>query len=117
MTKSQVLCQQGFYKDAIDPATKALRIAEANFPGEPNKISKSLNNLAFIYDRQGVYALSEPLYRRSLELAIQLFGPDHPNASAILKGLAACCRGIGRNDEAEFLEERSLRSKSVRQTD
>ena len=47
-------------------------------------VAKSLNNLVGLYKTQGQYAQAEPLYKRSLAIAEQSLGPDHP-AFALLR--------------------------------
>ena len=38
----------------------------------------SLNNLAFLYERQGLYGEAEPLYEQALQHAEQVLGQAHP---------------------------------------
>lgn len=52
---------------------------------------------------------AEPLYRRSLELAEQAHGPDHPATGLALNNLGGFLRDEGRADEAEPLMRRALR--------
>ena len=53
----------GDYDRAIVAAKKALEIAEDNVGPDHPKVATSLNNLAFIYNKQGQYTQAEPLYR------------------------------------------------------
>src|SRR5712692_7684498 len=58
------LYQQGKYAEAAATAVEALRVAEATFGPEDARTATSLNNLAFLYEKQGKYAEAEPLFRR-----------------------------------------------------
>ena len=47
------LYQQGKYAEAAASAHEALRVAEATFGPEDARTATSLNNLAFLYEKQG----------------------------------------------------------------
>ena len=51
-------------------------------------MATSLNNLAYLYKRQGRYAEAEPLYLRSLAILEKALGPDHPSVALSLNNLA-----------------------------
>jgi tetratricopeptide (TPR) repeat protein len=57
---------------------------------------------------EGRYDQAEPLYRRALSLAEQVYGPDHLEVSAILNNLAVLYKYTGDFEEAERLYQRAL---------
>jgi hypothetical protein len=48
----------------------------------------SLNNLAFLLQRQGDLAGARPLFERALAIRERVLGPDHPNTAQSRKNLA-----------------------------
>jgi len=70
-----------------------------------------LNNLAAVYHAQGRYAEAEPLYERSLLIAENALGPEHPYVAVVCENMAKLCKQIGKEDEAERLE---ARARSIR---
>ncbi|MFM8733916.1 MAG: tetratricopeptide repeat protein [Pirellulales bacterium] len=75
-------------------------------PRDLSTLGCVLGDLAQAVDRPSE---AEPLYRRSLELAEQVHGPDHPATGLALNNLGAFLRDEGRADEAEPLMRRALR--------
>ena len=59
-----------------------------------------LNNLAGLYDAQGLYAQAEPLYKRSLAIAEKALGPEHPDVATVLKNYTELLRKTGREADA-----------------
>ncbi|MDZ4723273.1 MAG: tetratricopeptide repeat protein, partial [candidate division Zixibacteria bacterium] len=82
-------------------------------PDHPD-VALSLNNLAFLYNTQGQYALAEPLYKRALEIREKALGPDHPNVAGSLENMAALYRATEREKEAEKLEQRAARIRGIK---
>ena len=54
-----------------------LQSGRAFGPNNP-AVAASLNNLAALYRARGEYAAAEPLYRRSLDIALKRMGEGHP---------------------------------------
>ncbi|NJN13334.1 MAG: CHAT domain-containing protein, partial [Richelia sp. RM1_1_1] len=51
-------------------------------------VAASLNNLAALYQLQGNYSSSEPLYLRSLAIWEKVLGKEHPNVATSLNNLS-----------------------------
>jgi tetratricopeptide (TPR) repeat protein len=73
-----------------------------------------LNNLAYLYDCQGEYAQSGPLYERALAILEKVLGPDHFRVGQVLSNMAERCRKMGKKDEAERLEARAAKIRANR---
>jgi hypothetical protein len=56
-------------------------------PEHPNTLT-SVNNRAALLETKGEYAAAEHLYRRALESARKVLGPDHPRAKLFERNLA-----------------------------
>jgi tetratricopeptide (TPR) repeat protein len=67
--------------------------------GRPS--SPNLNNLAFLYEKEGRYAEAEPLKKRALAIDEQALGPDNPTVAGMLLNVAEFYEVQGRYDEAE----------------
>jgi CHAT domain-containing protein/tetratricopeptide (TPR) repeat protein len=67
-----------------------------------------LNNLGFLYLKQGRYADAEPLYKRSLAIWEKALGPSHPNVATALNHLGNLYTTQGRYADAEPLLKRAL---------
>jgi len=68
----------------------------------------SLNNLALLYDNQGLYAKAEPLYQRALAIYEKALGPEHPDTATSLNNLAGLYASQGLYAKAEPLYQRAL---------
>ena len=104
------LYRAGQYAQGVVVAQQALEVAEQE--NNPEHLAASLNNLAALYDTQGLYAQAEPLFKRSLAIREQALGPDHPDVAASLHNLAALYRATGRAEEAKALEDRAARIRA-----
>ncbi|WP_103670392.1 tetratricopeptide repeat protein [Pseudanabaena sp. BC1403] len=78
------------------------------------ELANSLNNLGILYDYQGKYSESEPLYWRSLEIRERELGANHPEVSTSLNNIAALYYSQGKYSEAEPLYQRSLKIREWR---
>ena len=67
-----------------------------------------MNHLAGLYADQDGYTEAEPLYRRALAIFETARGPDHPDVTESVAGLAELYRLEGRYAEAEPLYQRLL---------
>jgi tetratricopeptide (TPR) repeat protein len=94
--------------DIVRTAAKKLRLAEKALGPEHVDVAKWLVTLARLYAEEGEHALSEPLYKRSLDIRLKALGAGHPDVAESLIGLGAACREQGRYAEAEPLLRRAL---------
>jgi hypothetical protein len=73
--------------------------------------------MAATYDRVGLFAKSEPLYREFLEAARQQFGRDHPRAAAAMGQLGRNLLWQMRPAEAEPVLRECLAIRQKREPD
>jgi tetratricopeptide (TPR) repeat protein len=59
------------------------------------------------------YTQADTLYQRALAIREKAFGANHPDVAASLENLAALCREMGRDKEAEPLEARAAAIRTV----
>ncbi len=71
--------------------------------------------MADLYRAQGRYADAAPLYRHSLDILKETFGPDQPSVATVLINLAELDRAQGRYKEAEpnYRSALAIREKSL----
>ena len=62
------LYRTGKYDRSFVVARKALEVAEKNVGPDHSDVGAILNNLALIYETQGLYAPAAPLYKRALAI-------------------------------------------------
>jgi tetratricopeptide (TPR) repeat protein len=98
----------GEYVRGAELAEEALRVARSAFGDTDQRTLTSLNNLAFLYERQGRYGDAEPLYGQALERSREALGPDHPDTLQSLNNLAFLYERQGRYGDAEPLLEQAL---------
>ncbi len=77
-------------------------------------MATSLNNLALFYNSQGQYAQAEPLFKRSLAIMEEAFGPDHPDVAASLENMAALYLKTGREKAAKELDHRAEAIRAIK---
>ncbi|MDR3377873.1 MAG: tetratricopeptide repeat protein [Verrucomicrobiae bacterium] len=94
---------------ANEHAYKLLDLAE-NAPDQHVRENalRSVNRQANLLANTAHFALAEPLYRKSLQLAERNLGPDHPTVVALLSNLALLLKATNRLVEAEQLVCRAL---------
>ncbi len=97
--------QAAKYDLAAKLAKKQLALAEKHLPSH---VATSLNNLGALYNEQGLYALAEPLYKRSLAIVEKALGPNHPRVATGLNNLALLYKTQGKFALAEPLYKRAL---------
>jgi CHAT domain-containing protein/Flp pilus assembly protein TadD len=108
------LYKQGRYKEAIQPAERALRISK-NTVGEAHPLyATSLNNLAALYYSTSRNTESERLYLEALNVRRKALGVDHSDYATSLSNLATLYHSTGRYTEAEplYLEALEVRRKA-----
>lgn len=79
------------------------------------RLTKSLNNLAALYQLQGKYFLADNLYERCLDIKLALYGEEHLETAINLHNLAVLNCARKRWEKAEILFHRALeiREKSL----
>ena len=82
------LYETGNYAEATAIAERSLAWKEVKLGPEHPDTATSLNNLAVLYDNQGLYAKAEPLYQRALAIREKALGPEHPDTATSLNNLA-----------------------------
>ena len=79
-------------------------------------MAASLSDLAHLYQTQGRYAESDPLYERSLSILEKVLGPEHPAVGKSINNLAVLHHEQGNYAEAKPLHQRALAIRSCRST-
>jgi tetratricopeptide (TPR) repeat protein len=86
-----------------------LAIFERAYGRDHYDVAVTLNNLAALYQAQGIGGKPEPLYRRALAIKEKLLGPDHPDVAMTLNNLGVFYRAVGKFAEARLCSERAAR--------
>ncbi|MGE6758506.1 tetratricopeptide repeat protein [Corallococcus interemptor] len=81
---------------------------EAVLSENQSAYAESLNNLANLYQQQGLYSRAEPLYSRALDLRATVLGKHHLTVADSLNNLALLYREQGLYHRAEPLYVRAL---------
>ena len=76
---------------------------------EHHLTAKSMNNLAFIYEMQGLFANAERLYLMALEIKTKVFGENNPGTATSLDNLASLYMRQGLYEKAEPLFHKALK--------
>ena len=88
---------------------KALQIRESVLGAEHPDTAETLNNLANLYQAQGLHAKAEPLYLQVLQIREQVLGAQHPDTAHSLNNLAGLYFVQGKYADAEPLFLRALK--------
>ena len=67
--------------------------------------------------QQGKYSDAIKVAKEALEVAKRTFGPDHPDVATVLENVSELYKKIGKEDEAERLEERVKIIRSSQSSD
>lgn len=97
---------QGRYADAGAHGREAMALSERTLKGGAGTHAH-IFNLAEIYRASARLDEAEALYRRAIASAERSLGPSAPELAAILAGLAALLRTLGRGSEATEAEIRA----------
>ncbi len=97
-----------FYQQAEGPLRKATALYEQIEDTDHLRIAEAINDLALLYYNQAKYSEAEPLFLRSLDIAVQGVGPEHSRVAETLCNLALLYRERGKYSEAESLFLRAL---------
>jgi tetratricopeptide (TPR) repeat protein len=87
---------------------RALAIDEKRLGAEHPDTAQSLNNLAFLYTREGRYEQAEALYRGALASCVLVLGAEHPDTAQSLNNLALLYTREGKYEQAEPLYQHAL---------
>src|SRR5260370_610211 len=69
---------------------------------------ESLNNLAFVYEKQGKYDAAETWYKQSLAIKRRMWGEEHPDTASSLYNLSHVYKELSKYNEAEDLCKQAL---------
>jgi CHAT domain-containing protein len=104
------LYNQGRLTEATARLRSSLAIVE-RVPGANGTWATIASLLATVYKEQGHYSDAEPLYKRSLEIAVKLLGSDALPVAELTNNLARLYNEQGRYSDAEKLYKRALAIK------
>jgi CHAT domain-containing protein/tetratricopeptide (TPR) repeat protein len=99
---------RGAYAQAIEPARRALALAEESHGADHPSTAYSLLSLARVLREAGRLAEAEPLIVRAAAAYERAHGPEHPMVATALNNLAFLYEKQGRYAEAEPAYRRSL---------
>ncbi len=113
LNQGETFLQQGQQEEAIalyERTSATLAAAHTEDPQSvvPAAFSVLLNELALLDLAYRDGANAESLYRRSLTLAEQAFGEEHPNVAASMFNLAGVVAENGQTEEAITLHRKTL---------
>jgi tetratricopeptide (TPR) repeat protein len=107
INKATALNRLGRHDEVIPTYERALAILEKT----PDKLAlaTTLNNLGEIYYNREVFDASRRYYERSLKIAEDILGSDHPDLAFPLVGLARVLDSENRHRESIEMYERVIR--------
>jgi tetratricopeptide (TPR) repeat protein len=108
----------GFYESQNDWSKAEpylLRAVKGAESSEPQMVLVPLWGLCDMYDRWGKPDKSQSCYHRATEILETQYGYNSPNLTESLKNEAQALRKLGRNAEAEVLEERMTKIQRTAQ--
>lgn len=71
-------------------------------------VAATLNNLAVLHGKRGLYQEAEPLCKRALAIREKKYGPNHPDVAKQLNNLALLCVNLGKFDEVNQYYSRAI---------
>ena len=74
-------------------------------------LAESVANLALLYNCEGKYVESEPLYAKAAQIREANLGPQDPQVLQTLEIYASMLRQEGKKDEARKIETRTVKIK------
>jgi tetratricopeptide (TPR) repeat protein len=107
----------GRFKDAIARLEEAMERGRKRPEGISGQLTILPRYLASTYDRAGLFAKAEPLYRASLEEARRQFGPDDPRTASSMGVLGYNLLRQHKDTEAETLLRACHKVHEARQPD
>ena len=107
---AQSAYREGKTAEGIDPARKALALADELFGADDPRTLISANDLALQLEGAGHYADAEKLLRRVFDSYLRTRGEDDPNCQLALENLVDFYLARKRHDAARPLAEYALSS-------
>jgi CHAT domain-containing protein len=107
--------KNGEYEKGIGHGQKALIVSKKEFGDGHQSYALSLNNLAGLYQRMGLYVKAEPLYLESLDFRKRTFGSASEAYAMGLNNLAGLYQRMGQYTKAEslYIEATAIRKKAL----
>jgi eukaryotic-like serine/threonine-protein kinase len=99
---------EGADREAMEQHQQALEIAQRILPAAHPWLTRSLNNLASVQQRQGDFAGAVATVERVVDARTRALGPGHPLTATALANLGSAYGSAGRLEEAEATLERAL---------
>lgn len=113
--QTEVFLKKGEYKDALEPATRALELVRQHRAEDPHSYAVGLNNLATVYRENGRYREAAALLQESVGVKEGFTSGDPLSLAKSLNNLALTYQDMADMTAAEPLLERSctLRREAV----
>jgi tetratricopeptide (TPR) repeat protein len=112
-----MIASQRRASEAVDLADRAWQIVQTALPkvGAADMAS-SLSAMGVVYLRAGRLSQAQSFAQRALEIAENVYGPEHRRLATYLMGYAAVLRQVGNSREAKSLDKRAqtILAQSVR---
>ncbi len=102
---ADLYCRRKWYKEMEPVLVEALKIRETSEGVDSIQISTSVKNLARLYYFQKRFDVAEPLFVRAVSLRVRALGRNHPRVADVEEQYAKLMRKVGRDAEAEELEQ------------
>lgn len=102
---ADLYCRRKWYKEMEPVLVEALKIRETSEGVDTIQISTSVKNLARLYYFQKRFDVAEPLFVRAVSLRVRALGRNHPRVADVEEQYAKLLRKVGRDPEAEELEQ------------
>ena len=102
---------QGKYAEAEKQVTAALKIAKDHFRPVDERLYRTLNQMALIYEKTGRYTAAVQLFEKAIAMGEKSLGANHRKLVESLDNLAGVYERLGRYDDAERIYVRTLAIK------
>ncbi len=106
--QARALYEKGKYVEGVEPARRALVLAEQRYAPDHQIVGRALNNLALMLSGQGRPKEAEPLYLRALAIREKTLGAEHPDVAQSYNNLGVVYRNQNRFADAETALKRAL---------
>ena len=105
---------EGKFKEALEPAKRALQLREKALPADDKRVADAVGNLAAIYLALKKYQEAEAFYQRVLSAAEQRAGPESLQVAKALEILAWLhyARGDVKQSAAEYKRVLAIKEKT-----
>ncbi|MBX9723651.1 MAG: tetratricopeptide repeat protein, partial [Candidatus Obscuribacterales bacterium] len=99
--------KKGSFADAEKSFLDAQQLAKS-FPAGDERIARTMNNLALVYDAEGKNKEAEDLYKQSIALKQAAEKPDYKAINATLNNLASLYKKLNRVPDALDVYKQTL---------